>query len=171
MDWKSVLAAKSFWLVNLAALAGKTKLSWTGTGTTLPCQFFASLHRLSTPAPLQVRVAGARRCSSNSSRSRAFGSRPERRLQDLDEDDCRLSHCRQPVKNMMDPLSHWNARKNNKVYGHNMPAEKQPFVLRTELAAQPNPHRPRGRWIGCQRRFTTCSGEMFLALPLLASRE
>src|SRR5207244_12393960 len=99
--WKSLLAAKSFWLVNLAALAGKTRLSWIGTGAALPCQFLASLHRLSTPAPDQVRTAGARRCSSNSSRSRGFGSRPERRVLDLAEDDCRLSHFRQPVKNMM----------------------------------------------------------------------
>src|SRR5438067_9854462 len=103
MDWKSLLAAKSFWLVNLAALAGKTRLSWIGTGAALPCQFLALLHTLSTPAPLQVRTAGARRCSSNSSRSRVFGSRPERRLQELEEDDRRLSHFRQPVKNMMDP--------------------------------------------------------------------
>src|SRR5262249_16232586 len=62
IDLKRVSPKKSSVFLAWRAPAGKTSLS-PASGATLPIQLLASLHRLSSPWPLQMRAVGTTRSS------------------------------------------------------------------------------------------------------------
>src|SRR5262245_4686831 len=94
-----VAPLKSFWAVNLAALAGKTRSSpREGLGATSFCQLKRLLHLLSAPPPSQTNWAGtarASRCSRVRWRDRAAALEALGRTNDFSQrvQVCRFIDC------------------------------------------------------------------------------